>query len=358
MFCINCGHEIRPDVAFCPYCGAGQAETAPATLPNDNAARMSRSPKKANKKKTAVLLSITAVTLVAALLIGYFTQWFGLAKTPYTVITKALLKTLESKSVSVSFNYSEDEDYSVKGEGDCSFDLEQEQLKFDMDFQVEDIESYRFSTVSDGRKTAVLYDFSDGHRYGKRISIEPYLKLVHGIYNTVKTGDIQDFDWKTALDELEPGLYEDFHNAIDIEALNKAITDLSKKMKQTKWLKENFDYSCIPEGNESTDQVVDSHIFCPVNKHTLQDIISDYRDVFLDEDLYNDLIQSEELENIDTFSISICDGVIVSVELSYLEEKNYSTDSRWMQVCLYNHGKSTLDTVKIEKILSLLEKNS
>ncbi len=254
-YCPNCGKELPDEAAFCGECGCAMpvaqaevyAETAypegyaqtyaegypeayPQAYPQAYPEYIPEQPPKKKKTWLWILLGVLGV-LIAAAVVGFFTNWFGLVS-PLHGLGKAFAKTgsAESMTVKMTLKYTDEDGESEKESGEIRVVLD------------EDEEKIYYITESEG--STMLFDDGD-------------------VYTYIEAEDEDDYDYAYVQESEESAgkeyfeAYEDFYDGKDIDWEEwvefAELEDYIKANKMEDFIKEfNKEYLCNSEWLEKT----------------------------------------------------------------------------------------------------------
>lgn len=319
-YCPNCGKELPDEAAFCGECGcampAAQAEVyAEAAYPEGYAQTYAEgypeaypqtypqaypeaypqtypeyAPEQPPKKKKTwlwVTLGVLAV-LIAAAVVGFFTNWFGLVS-PLHGLGKAIAKTgsAESLTLKATVKYTYDDGETEKATGNIRLVLD------------EDEEKIYYITESDGN--TVLFDDGDVYTYIEAEDEDDYDyayvtesdesagKEYFDRYEDLYDG--KDIDWEEWVELAE---LEDYVNGKKVESF---LEEFNKEyLRDAEWLektlgfeKEGNTYTFEPSmkrlSKEINEIVEDSRAFTDEAKEAVDEVMTEIKESAEEEDI-------------------------------------------------------------------------
>lgn len=332
MKCNHCNSELTEGSAFCPYCGSyiepaviqpdvPTYDSAPTTVlssacmpfyapmqESDPSTGAFDAPEPKKKPKTGLwILAAVAGLLVAVIIAGLCTNWFGFYG-PATKIASAADKTLTAGSFTVDFNISiesessySDFNQNIDGTIEVILDLKEQELTMLAESEVEDITF-----------TIAIYDgylITGTSGYFSKQDISEELDIFFESYDSTK-----ELDWEELLNSIEDDLYDEVSEVINFDKLEKCLFAYARKLNNNQWLKENAGYSSTKENG------VNVHQFKPKNYKFLNASLKCFENAFIDNDDYDDLMDQlkdskSELNSVDfELAFGIKSGKLTSID--------------------------------------------
>lgn len=342
--CPRCGAAMNPGAVFCMSCGwsAGYAANpvgdfgTDAAKPTDGANFTAGARKPVSGKVIGIIAgAAVALVVLAVLLIGVFTNWFGLTG-PVMTVANATKNTLTAENLTVEF-YVDTGYETVEGVAYIDMDMDQRVLNLLMELEVD-------NETGD----LVIYDeylilHSDG--YYQYVDIGDQLDAFFDTYE--KTGS-SELDWEELLDEINPDAYEELEEIIDFDILNDCIAAYAKKLNDPNWLEKNAGYS-----TEKKDGAT-RYILEPELAVLVPESVAYFEDAFVDHDVYEDMMdEMEDLEEIDDeLEIMVAFGVKGSNLVSLDADIEVEGEEVSVEITFSDIGKTQLD---LDELADMLE---
>lgn len=327
--CPSCGTEFQDNVNFCENCGTPTEEVIiqaePAPIYNEPVPAYSEpynpAPKKKRKKRKGLLITliVIAVLLIAGVVTGLLTDWFGLAS-PMKKIFNAIEKTAKAESMTVNISFKE----TYRYDGETHTDENNAEFKYVINPDAEQLTVWGSS--EDGSEILLVdnvlykkYTYGDSTRayiYDDSIDIDEFFEMYNEYINCDSIFDMEKIE--DLIDEL--GLSE-YVDTDELESLLKeAMTDY---IFNTEWL----------EDAAGLEKSGNTYTFEPNIKKILKDAIElcEDSDAF-DDEIYDELIEGlndliDEWEDVDVeelkLSITLSKKMIKEVEF-IIEADDYS----------------------------------
>lgn len=330
--CPQCGKNMarRPlGAQSCEFCGWNdfrppyRAPEAPAPKP------------KSGKLIGVIAGAAVAVLVLIVVLVGVFTNWFGLTG-PAMTVANAAKNTLTAENLTVEFTI--DEGYeSIEGTAYIDMDLDKRILNLLLELEV------------DGETgELVIYDeylilHSEG--YYQYMDISDELDEFFDACEQTGSGEI---DWEEIFVEWDIDQDDDLERIIDFDKINDCLTAYAKKLNDPNWLKTYAGYS-TDQKNGVTRYILEPElaVFLPASAVY-------FEDAFYDRDVYEDIMdETEDLEELDDelqimVAFGVKSGKLVSVET---EIEVYGEDAT-VEVTFSDIGSTKLD---LDELADMLE---
>lgn len=344
--CPRCGAPVEEDEQFCMNCGQKLKEERKSEGP-DLDIEISRKtvrgtgvpgvriPSRASKPNLGLLLGIGAGALALILvvvIIGVSTSWFGLVG-PGVQLVSAVKKTVDKGNFTMEFELSDGLD-DIEGVALVNIDMKKRdvQLYMQMDMEGNDV----VVAIYDG----YFMEYYEEYDYGYAEKISSELDDLFDAYEAAVSGDREEMT-----DMLEDmGLDEDdLEDYVDLEALEKCIGTLVKKLNSKAWLKENAGYTTRRDGGATI------HSLEPEMEEFLIAVLEIMEPAFQDEDDYEDIVDSvEDIDDVDVLvETGIKSGYLVSADL----EVDTGYDELEIHAAFRDYGKTKIDVEELEELL-------
>ena len=394
QFCIHCGCAFSTGTKFCPQCGnaihlaqpektgfvessipkidvtpiKAEAEETPTMLPEASTEATRQDPLPIHTEdpilpakklpwKLILICGSTAFLLIATLLTGIFTNWFGLKndptatkygithnllgnKGPLAQILAAAENSFLSGSFTIEISYDTQywDDYEeVLTNNNCSgthkifFDLESSNVARYSEYEI-DGNDYRecmwedtYAYINDNG-VKIIPDYSNAYLFYAIERLER-LNLISYINQLVRDVD---------------GIDRSKTKAIIQEILYETLTD-------EKWLKENFGFTKIKENNTLKYQF-------SVTPRSIYTLVETFAPAFEDKDKFHsfiDSLKSAEIYNIDV-SVTTKRNQLISAEIHTYDK----SDSRYfynIYIDVYDIGSTEINENKCQKLMQEAE---
>ena len=334
--CPRCGSTMVPGAQQCGYCG-WSANPYPAQAPAHG--RKFTAPAGGQGKKIGILAGAAVLLVLIVVLIGSFTNWFGMTG-PVMTVANATQKTFEKGNFTVEF-FAEMDYESIEGVAYVDMDMKKQTINLWMELEVDDEEG-----------VLAIYDeyvilVSDG--YYEYIDISEALDVFFDTYE--KTGE-SELDWEDILDEIDPYVYDDMSEYVDFRALNQCIKAYTRQLNNAGWLKKNAGYST------KSDNGVKKHILDPDLEVFLPASVPFFEDAIKDPDTYQELLDAmDEIEDVaDEVDIYAAFGVKGGKLVSIESEIEIDGEELTVEAYFSDIGKTKLDPEKLEDLLKNAKK--
>lgn len=388
MLCPNCQGMISENSKFCPICGekipatpAVEPESVsaevpveepveelaavpveepvevPEEVPQEEPVAFAPQKKKKSGKKLVLGIGIAVIVLLlAAAVVGYFTNWFGLCG-PAARIQAAGRKTMKAGSfsidvVSVMDMGSENDAYTSESKVtmQVSFRPEEKELTLYMTGSVDD--------GTDPEDPEIELAIYDGqlivHEYGYYVKYDIHF-FVDSLFEAYEEtpSNIEDF------------LYENFGKHIvrlekeyvDLNELQAALKRTANNWNSQPWLEEYSGLSVSKVGD------LTEYRFAPDWKKLALVSLQEFEKVPLDKMYYEELRETLEDpdwdldgENLE-FSIALRDGFLDRITLFYQWPFEYDDDmTEQIDLIFYDIGETEPDQELLEDLLHQAER--
>ncbi len=376
MYCKNCGAENNESYAFCLNCGcpltpeepqqppvyeAAPVET-PAPQPQEQApvypsyaapaydsyAPVENEPVKPKKAKKLFIIigAILAALVLAVVIAGLCTNWFGL-NGPMVQIGSAAAKTLSKQNFSAEYEVEAD-GLSITGS-----------LYLDMDVKEEVVSAYLEATA-DG-ETIILAIYDDYLIYGSEgnLTRQDISFYISAVCDSIDEKLLPSMSFDEALDLLidfiPNSMQEEINDEyVELNTLKKLVKSFcTKKLNNASWLKKNAGYSTSVNGG------VKIHSFEPDASEFLVASVEHFEDAFVDSSMYDELVEAAESVEDYTEGLNIYAGfgvkggklVQIEAEITYEEATIYAFCE------FFDIGKTEVDEDLLEDLLDEADLN-
>lgn len=337
MQCIRCSAEIPDGSIFCPFCG-GSAITGEATeqsiSPQQAQAPVVKKKPRKKRRKLKITLSVIAAVLIVVLVAGWLTNWFGFYG-PGTKILNAFKNTFQKGNFTISF--------TING-------TQRVNCQMDIDWSRNDMTM--LMTEADG---SFICAIKDNYLITKKISFgkEPAYNAynITGFLNIlfrVSSGDGKGINWKSTLNSLSPGLYEELSKDIDFSKMDAGLLKLLRKTNSNQWLKKNAGFS------HSKENGADIYSFQPDTYKLASATLACFEKAFKNDAKYdalqNSLSQSKgNLQALDyTVDLAVKDKLLTDINIRIADQTSVG-------VHFGQFGTTTLDTARLDSMLDKAE---
>lgn len=292
--CTGCGKELPDYAMFCEECG-GRAEAVTTNVVEETPAGFEQPPVEKKPKGWLRKLLIAAAVLCVLVVVGLFTNWFGLVS-PLAKVGKSMMRTLKAESGTIVYSVkTTSEDYVSENVTEMRLVLDEEE------------KTYKAYIVTD-RYTERNGDFSSSTSMYATDGDRGYSCTLRGdevTWVNIVEEDTEEFfeqreklfekqedvDWDDVLEEL------DLEDYLEADEMDDFIKDVAKKyLGNRRWLKKNMGYS--RQGNTITfdvdpetfieavlDVVDESDVFTRKAKREIEDGLEAALDALDDTDL-------------------------------------------------------------------------
>lgn len=323
MICHHCGQSLPDGSRFCRYCGE-KVEI------------------KQGKKRRAGVFVAAGLTLllVAVLIAGAVTNWFGLAG-PAVQIAGAVIRTVKAQSFTVDFDcaYHGQED-PVAGTAYVCFGPDERELTLLAEL-----------TRENKALTVGVYDEYFLIETADRCSGYDISPILDRLF----IPDRQDEDafWEEWLEGIAEGAYDQAKKYIDFDKLDRALLSYALKLNDESWLAENAGYRTEKkDGARLHCFEIDLYRFLTAS-------LAQMKDVFLEERLYEKVCDSIKLIKpvSDRTDIQLIFGIkggkLVHLEGAFSGHYGilFQGGSADIEADLYGIGKTELDTDRLKTML-------
>ena len=292
-YCPNCGTQLPDSAAFCGVCG----NALPTAQPEDYAQTYtdpytytqtcvepypeSAPQQPVKKKKTWLWVTLGVVTvLVVAAVVGFFTNWFGLAS-PLSGLLKAATKTgtADNLTAKVTIKYTDEDGETEKETGTYRVVMDEKNEKIyyiaeadGSTILFDDGDVYYYSEAEDEDDYDYAYVSESEESAGKE-----YFDAYKDIYDGKKINWDELVEYAELEDYLNGNKMEDFVKEVQKEYLN-----------DSEWLEKNLGfekkgktYTFEPNfkrlSKEVTNIVGDSRAFTSKGKEVVEEAMDDVK---------------------------------------------------------------------------------
>lgn len=330
IFCGHCGTQVPAAASVCGSCGL-----PPTTVVTPPAA-----PKKKKSHLGLWIFAAVAGLLVIAVIAGLCTNWFGFYG-PGTQIAIAAENTLKAGNFTVDLSMTTESilattDTKQKTDGTIQVVLDAEDRKLTLLAELK---------VENEPATLAIYDeylIFGVNDYFMKLDISDSLEDFFDSYESAN-----EMDWEELLESLDEDLYDEVSEVIDFDELEKCLSAYGRKLNSNQWLKENAGYAF------SMEDGVRIHQFKPKNYQFLTASAECFEEAFIDEDDYEDMMDTlkDKKIEINDMEIELCVG-IKSNQLTFLEyEISQKSSSTKMELEFDKIGETEIDEDKLEQLL-------
>jgi len=244
-------------------------ESAPKTKSKKKDKAKNKPKKEKRVRALPIVLSIIAVILVAAIVGGLLTNWFGFYG-PTARIMSAAKKTMRAENFTMDITLN-DETISLE----VAVDLEKE----DLTVVIIDEEESIVGAIYDGYSI----NYSDLHQMYFYTDVSEKIETFFKLYKSAEEMDIEKLIEVIVGEDNVEDLYDD---TINLKELKSALRTLYFKSNSNGWLKDNAGYS-----KEHADGVT-TFSFEPDLTDLSLALLEELEEAFIDEDDYDSLKDS------------------------------------------------------------------
>lgn len=326
------------------------AGTEPVALP---AKSKKKKIKPSKLRKKGLIAAICAAVLVMAILVtGYFTSWFGLFG-PAAQIVSATEKMLAAENFTVEFTVTEKmpgmkrANESIQGLMYVSVDPEEQELTVHGELK-SNRETLEFA-IYNGH---AIWKNSDGSFSGgafggfEELDIGDLLDDIFEAYEELDGKNFSSADLVDAL--MGQGTSYEFRGAVDFDELDEAIVAYLKELNSGKWMKENAGYSIKWDGLEKKLS------FRPDIYKFLKESAPFFKKAVVDRYAYSGFMDDlsemkKEMRDIDPrITVGIKGGKLTEVEVDFTYE---GYDEVHIELKISDYGKTEIDTDELADYL-------
>lgn len=323
--CPACGTALQPGDLFCPACGAAVVPAA-----------------KKRKKWPWFVAAAAAVVALAVLLVVLLLP----KRSPWTPLSKAMEKTIESGSFSGTFQLYDSGNGFMPALG--------------ANYQYAENSDGRAVVMSDGFTTYVA--FYKGYEivyaedyacYKQELddSMREFLEAdVDELLKKQETGDLDDLDLRDILEQYDA--YEEIRpmleEHVDLDALNAGLRKLPDYLNDEQWLREHAGFEIVKNGNASTYSFTLDARFLRALLETVEPAFRDPADL---EEAYNALVDPDALGFSALFTFTIEDGYWSGLTMQI---NTPDTEIR-LEVTCSDFGTTVIDTDQLDSWLEMAD---
>ena len=285
-----------------------------------------------------VIPVVAAILIVAFVIAGFITDWFGIYG-PVTKISLSAVKTIQQQNFSADFNIN---DGTIRIEGT---------LQLHIDPDKETVQAYLEATSEHTTYILAIYESNliygtQNHLYSKDISQQ--LTNYFAQRKNKKPANINSID--DALDLVFDLIPEQFQSQINERYLDLTVTKkliksfVLKKLNRTAWLKKNAGYSTY------TVDGIRYYSFQSNNGKFLREVAEHFEEAFVNKSLFKQLVQhaqtAEETNTVTKTLVAVEDGYLVKFET--VEEAPGETT--YTTIEFYDIGTTNVDTDRLQTL--------
>jgi hypothetical protein len=222
MVCKICGGPLLPDDAFCPHCGYALEQTPPA---EETAPEMPTAVKMRRRKKGLLLLLIPVVLLLAFVIAGVCTNWFGFYGPGARVFTAAKKTLWDKGSFTAQVDVLFANDDHLAGT-----------LTMEIDPDAEVLELLFEGKANDETCKATIHNGYFAIRVGSDYHYQDINSNLQDFFDNLKEN--KDKSFKETLKDS----YEDIEEHFDVDILLDCLLVYYRKLNSDSWLEEYAGY--------------------------------------------------------------------------------------------------------------------